>query len=88
MNLSTPQYVLPVYLCRFAVRVPPGLCLADFLGSMVTHAIDPPEGGSILSRSALMVDLPAMINAYALQRGLPSPRGGVTAPSPRRPRRQ
>ena len=22
MNLSTPQYVLPVYLCRFAVRVP------------------------------------------------------------------
>jgi hypothetical protein len=25
MNLSTPQYVLHVYLCRFAVRVPHGL---------------------------------------------------------------
>ena len=38
-NLSTPQYVLPDYLCRFAVRVPQGLSLAVFLGSMVTCAI-------------------------------------------------
>ena len=39
MNLSTPQYVLPVYLCRFAVRVPRGLSLADFLGSLITLTI-------------------------------------------------
>ena len=32
--------------------------------------------------SALGVDLPAPINAYTLQRGHPSPRGSVTAPSP------
>ena len=45
MNLSTPQYVLPVYLCRFAVRVPKGLSLADFLGSMVTGAVGFPRRG-------------------------------------------
>ena len=39
MNLSTPQYVLPDYVCPFAVRVPHGLSLADFLGSLITHAI-------------------------------------------------
>ena len=39
MSLSTPQYILLVHLCRFAVRVPAGLCLADFLGSMITGAI-------------------------------------------------
>ena len=39
VNLSTPQYVLPVYLCRFAVRVPYGLSVADFLGSMITLTI-------------------------------------------------
>ena len=32
-----------------------------------------------------MVDLPAILNTYTLQRGLPSPRGGFTAPAPRRP---
>ena len=35
--------------------------------------------------SARSVDLPALLNAYTLQRGHPSPRGSVTAPSPRRP---
>ena len=39
MNLSTPQYVLPGYLCRFAVRVPKGLSLAVFLGSMITCSV-------------------------------------------------
>ena len=39
MNLSTPQYVLPDYVCPFAVRVPTGLSLADFLGNMITSAI-------------------------------------------------
>ena len=38
-NLSTPQYALPDYLCRSAVRVPAGLGLAVFLGSMITCAI-------------------------------------------------
>ena len=44
-TLSTPQYVLPDYVCPFAVRVPYGLSLADFLGSMLTHAISFPRGG-------------------------------------------
>ena len=39
MNLSTPQYVLPDYVCPFAVRVPYGLSLADFLGSMITLTV-------------------------------------------------
>ena len=43
---------------------------------------------AVLSSSARMVDLPAILNTYTLQRGLPSPRGGFTAPSPRRPMRQ
>ena len=38
-TLSTPQYVLPDYVCPFAVRVPHGLSLAVFLGSMVTCTI-------------------------------------------------
>ena len=42
-NLSTPQYVLPDYLCRSAVRVPTGLSLAVFLGSLVTCAIARPR---------------------------------------------
>ena len=39
MNLSTPQYILPSYLCRFAVRVPKGLSLAVFLGSLITCTV-------------------------------------------------
>ena len=42
-TLSTPQYVLPDYLCRFAVRVPRRLSLAVFLGSMVTCTIGCPR---------------------------------------------
>ena len=45
MNLSTPQYVLPDYLCRFAVRVPTGLSLAVLLGSLVTCAVTALRGG-------------------------------------------
>ena len=45
MNLSTPQYVLPGYLCRFAVRVPSILSLAGFLGSMITCTIGFPRKG-------------------------------------------
>ena len=35
--------------------------------------------------SARSVDLPALLNTYTLQRAIPSARGSVTAPSPRRP---
>ena len=38
-TLSTPQYVLHDYLCRFAVRVPTWLSLAVFLGSMITCTV-------------------------------------------------
>ena len=44
-TLSTPQYVLPDYVCPFAVRVPCRLSVADFLGSMVTCAIGFPRRG-------------------------------------------
>ena len=42
-NLSTPQYVLPDYVCPFAVRVPSWLSLAVFLGSMVTCTVRRPR---------------------------------------------
>ena len=45
MNLPTPQYILHDYVCPFTVRVPSGLSLADFLGSMITRAISRPRGG-------------------------------------------
>ena len=38
-NLSTPQYILHDYVCPFTVRVPYRLCLAVFLGSMVTCSV-------------------------------------------------
>ena len=44
-NLSTPKYALPDYLCRSAVRVPTGLGLAVFLGSMLTCAVSFPRRG-------------------------------------------
>ena len=43
MNLSTPQYALPDYVCPFAVRVPTWLSLAGFLGSMITCTVGPPR---------------------------------------------
>jgi hypothetical protein len=44
-----------------------------------------PKGMPYYKVSALKADLPAFINAYTLQRGFPSPRDRVTAPSPHRP---
>ena len=49
------------------------------------HCQVPPRGIPYFRVSALRVDLPARIYAYALQRAVPSARGSVTAPSPRRP---
>ena len=88
-NLSTPQYVLPDYVCPFAVRVPHGLKLSGFSREYdYLHCRLSPKGVPYFRVSALRVDLPAQINAYALQRGHPSPRGSVTAQSPRRPMRK
>ena len=44
-----------------------------------------PGGNPYYRASARKTDLPAFLNAYTLQRTIPSVRGGVTAPSPRRP---
>jgi len=45
----------------------------------------PPKRVPYFRVSSHRVDLPALINDYALQRGYPSPRGSVTAPSPQSP---
>ena len=54
-SLSTPEYALPDYLCRSAVRVPYGLSLAGFLGSMVTRAVSDPRGEQSTVRLQLRV---------------------------------
>ena len=74
MNLSTPEYALPDYLCRFAVRVPHRLSLADFLGSMLTRAIGPPRrairtvGLQLMRRICLAQSAPLPFNALFRQR--------------------
>ena len=55
-----------VAVCPFTVRVPLGLSLADFLGSMFTRTITLFEERCILSGSTLPADLPAGINIYTL----------------------
>ena len=67
MNLSTPQYVLPGYLCRFAVRVPKGFKLSGFSrqhGYLLCCLS--PKGAAYYQRSAPEVDLPASVNTYSL----------------------
>ena len=44
-----------------------------------------PKGLAYCRVSAQVVDLPATLKAYARKRAVPSARGSVTAPSPRRP---
>ena len=74
MNLSTPQYVLPDYVCPFAVRVPHRLCLADFLGSMVTRTVRPPRreartfGSQLGGCASLPPSSPTPFNALFRQR--------------------
>ena len=74
MNLSTPQYALPGYLCRSAVRVPTGLSLAVFLGSMITCSIGKPRGDThtvmhqLSGRICLPASLPKHFNAHFRQR--------------------
>ena len=62
--------------------MPIGLSLADFLGGMITLISIGAAARLVLSGSARRVDLPALLGAYALQRSIPSLRGGVTLPSP------
>ena len=86
-NLSTPQYVLPDYLCRSAVRVPTGFKLSGFSREYGYLRYCPlPKKPAYCRGSAQQVDLPACLITYARQRSIPSLRGSVTAPSPRRPR--
>ena len=69
MSLSTPQYVLPGYLCRSAVRVPMELMLSGFSRQhdyLLSHPS--PKGPAYCRRSAQGTDLPAPLNAYSLQR--------------------
>ena len=88
-TLSTPQYVLPDYVCPFAVRVPHRLKLSGFSREYgYLHCRLPPKGMPYSRVSARDVDLPASLSTYALQRAYPSARGSVTAPSPRRPVRK
>ena len=88
-NLSTPQYIQHDYLCRFAVRVPHGLKLSGFSREYdYLHSRLPPEGMPYYRCSAQGVDFPAPVSTYDRQRAIPSARGSVTAPSPRRPARQ
>ena len=85
MNLPTPQYALPGYLCRFAVRVPMILTLSGFSRQhdyLLCRL--PPKGMPYYRVSARKVDLPAFLIAYTLQRACPSARGSVTTASPRR----
>ena len=85
MNLPTPQYALPDYLCRFAVRVPLQLTLSGFSRQhdyLRYHR--PPKGTAYSRASARKVDLPAFLITYTLQRAFPSARGSVTTASPHR----
>ena len=73
-TLSTPQYVLPDYVCPFAVRVPSGLSLAVFLGSLVTCTIARPRGGrhtlgfQLGTRICLRPSAPTSFNAHVRRR--------------------
>ena len=89
MNLSTPQYVLPDYVCPFAVRVPHGLKLSGFSREYdYPRYCLAPKGKAYFRGSTRAVDLPAALNIYTLQRRIPYLRGGVTPPSPHRSMRQ
>ena len=67
MNLPTPQYALPDYVCPFAVRVPHGLKLSGFSRQYAyPRCRQPPEGAAVLSGSDQGTDLPAPIDSYTL----------------------
>jgi hypothetical protein len=61
------------------------LCLADFLGSLITCLSALPERIAVLSGSHRTVDLPAELYCYTLQPPVPSEGRTVTPASPHRP---
>ena len=73
-NLSTPSYILPDYVCPFAVRVPHGLSLAVFLGSLITCTVSFLRGGCRTFKFQLGVwiclhpSTPTLFNALFRQR--------------------
>ena len=86
MNLSTPQYALPDYLCRSAVRVPHAVVLSGFSREHGYLRCRPaPRGGPYCRASARTAYFTTVLGAYTLQRRIPDLRGSVTSPSPRRP---
>ena len=83
VSLPTPQYILPNYLCRFAVRVPYGIKLSGFSREYdYLHYLRVPGEPEYYRDSDPGVDLPAPVDSYTLQRRIPDLRGSVTAPSP------
>ena len=86
MNLSTPQYALPDYLCRSAVRVPHGVMLSGFSREHGYLRSQPrPREGPYCRASARNAYFTASLDTYTLQRRIPDLRGSVTSPSPHRP---
>ena len=68
-------------------------CRADVLSGFsweygYLHYRPAPGGGPYCRASARGPDLPGPLGTYTLQRAIPSARGSVTAPSPRRSARQ
>ena len=57
------------------------ICLAGFLGSMVTLTVGRPRGGGRTVRVGSGAYFTIPLDAYALQRAVPSARGGVTSRS-------
>ena len=86
MNLSSASVFStrpPVSVCGTGPDVP--LCrLADFLGSMLTAAIRSPVGSRYCPGSAHGACFTTPRLPTPVQRAIPSARGRVTSPSPRR----
>ena len=71
------------HLCRFTVRAAYAWSLAAFLGSLSTPLFPLGRGLGVLSGFLSPADFPAGVTS-ALQRAIPSARGGSTPPSPLR----
>ena len=88
-TLSTPQYILPDYVCPFAVRVPNRLKCSGFSREYdYLRCRTPPRGTPYCSASAQGVYFTAPVSTFARQRTHPSVRGSSTAPSPHHPERK
>ena len=88
MNLPTPQYALPDYLCRSAVRMTYRLSLADFLGGRITRTVSPLRkrdrtlAHQLRERTSLLPSTPKRFNAQfrmCAAVSLPRPRVALKA---------